>query len=113
MARTKQTARKATGQDNTTPKAVASYCPVGAGASHCTDEPIMEFVYALSETVPCDVVEAAIDNALKQIGASAGFDVDRVVALVVGELGVEEKQLSMDRDAISAYVNCQILFAQE
>lgn len=113
MARTKQTARKATNADNTTPDAVVSYCSVGAGASHRMDEQVLESVEALSQTVPRDVVEAAIDNALKQIGASAGFNIEQVVALVVGELGVEEIQLSMDRDAIFAYVNCQFLFAQD
>tara|TARA_Y100000389_G_scaffold80940_1_gene77546 strand:+ start:3379 stop:3720 length:342 start_codon:yes stop_codon:yes gene_type:complete len=113
MARTKQTARKATNEDNATPKAVASYCSVSAGASDCTDGHGVQAAGTLLDTVPRDVVEAAINNALKKFGASAGFDVHQVVALVVGELGVEETRLSMDRDAIFAYVNCQILSGQE
>ena len=66
---------------------------------------------AVATVLPRDVVESAVDRALQAQGFSSGFDMDDIVAAVVQDLGVDEAQLSMDRAAISAYVNCHLLFA--
>jgi predicted chitinase len=79
MPRNKQSARKVTNADNTTPKAVASYCSVGAEASHCTDEELLKSVDTLTQTVPREVVEAAIDNAIKQMAPRPRSTLNKVL----------------------------------
>lgn len=86
-----------------TPPEPASYKPAAPAAA--TD---------LTTVLPRDVVEAAVDRALQAKGCSSGYDIDDIVAAVLQDLGVDEAQLSvlsMDRAAISAYVNCHFLFA--
>lgn len=65
----------------------------------------------VTDVLPRDVVESAIDRALQARGSSSGFNVDDILATVLEDLGVEEGQLCMDREAISAYVNSHFLFA--
>jgi hypothetical protein len=72
---------------------------------------VVEAAVDIATVLPRDVVEAAVDRALQAQGRSSGFDMDDIVAAVVRDLGVDEAQLSMDRAAISAYVNCHLLFA--
>ena len=139
MARTKQTARRSTtpADATTTPAAVATTVLIGGvrksssrrflageafvGAAEqerhgATDPPLPEHhalaaATDLATVLPRDVVEAAVDRALQAQGRSSGYDMDDIVAAVVQDLGVDEAQLSMDRAAISAYVNCHLLFA--
>ena len=139
MARTKQTARRSTTPSDaaTAPAAVATAVLVGGvrksssrrflageafvGAAEqerhgardtppppASDKPTAP---AAATVLPRDVVEGAVDRALQAQGRSSGFDMDDIVAAVVQDLGVDEAQLSMDRAAISAYVNCHLLFA--
>ena len=130
MARTKQTARRSTtGADAAVATAVlvggvrksssrrflAGEAFVGAAEPErhgATGPPPPEPpAPAADAALPRDVVEAAVDRALQAQGRSSGFDMDDIVAAVVRDLGMDEAQLSMDRAAISAYVNCHLLFA--
>lgn len=85
--------------------------PPAPAADAALPRDVVKTAVDIATVLPRDVVEAAVDRALQAQGRSSGFDMDDIVAAVVRDLGMDEAQLSMDRAAISAYVNCHLLFA--